>query len=266
MNREPRIVRTKILNKINREPYLEYTRIGIINLVKTHSVIISGLEQMNDEVCIRIKTPMFVQPVAGQFFQAFAVDSDNLLPILLYPCRVSTAEMLLCGDIPKSWMPGTDLHIRGPRGNGFHLPPLTRRVALTTLDHYNMNRLMPLAEAALISRAEVSVFTNQALSDLAPEIEVLPLEEIGQVMDWADYLAVVLKPGQVNAFHNRLQLNAGRKTSFAAEIMVEIPMICDESSGCGVCAVYTSRGWRLACKDGPVFALDDLLSEDGSFG
>ncbi len=173
--------------------------------MKTHSVKISGLEQVNGEVCVQLKTQPFLQPSAGQFFQAFAADSEDLLPTLLYPCRVSSTELLLCGDIPKSWVPGTDLHLRGPRGNGFHLPPLTRRLALTSL-------------------------------------------------------------GQINAFRNCLKLIPGRKTPFTVEILLEISMICDESSACGVCSVYTNRGWRMACKDGPVFALDDLPGEDGSLG
>lgn len=240
--------------------------ISIISNVKTHSVKINGLEQINDELCICVKAQTFLQPAAGQFFQAFAVESEDLLPTLLYPCQVSSTELLLCGDIPKNWTPGTHLHLRGPRGNGFHLPPLTHRVAFTTLDRFNMNRLLPLADAALANRTEVTFFTNQPLTDLALEIEILPLEELNQVTNWADYMAAVLKPGQVSAFRNGLQRNTDRKTPFTAEIMVDVPIICDESSACGVCAVYTSRGWRLACKDGPVFALDDLIPEDGSLG
>jgi dihydroorotate dehydrogenase electron transfer subunit len=234
--------------------------------VKTHVTTITGLEQINGEVCVQVITPPFQVPIAGQFFQGFAADSEDLLPTLLYPFQVNSNELILCGDIPKSWMPGTELHMRGPRGNGFHLPPLTRRVALTTLDHFSLNRLMALAEAALANRAEVSLFTNQQLTDLAPEIEVLPLEELHQIQDWADYLAAVLQPGQVNALRRSLQLIPGRKNPFNAEIMLETPKICDESSSCGACSVFTNRGWRLACKDGPVFALDDLPGEDGSLG
>lgn len=227
---------------------------------------ITGLEQINGEVCVQLKTLPFLQPIAGQFFQVFAADSEDLLPTLLYPCRVNSNELILCGDIPKSWAPGTDLHLRGPRGNGFHLPPLIHRLALTTLDQCSVNRLLVLADTALANRAEVSLFTNQHPSDLAPEIEVLPLEELTQAKDWADYLAAVLQPGQFNAFRNSLQLNPGRKIPFNVEVMLQISMICDESSACGVCSVYTSRRWRLACKDGPVFPLDDLPGEDGSLG
>jgi len=234
--------------------------------VKTHSVIITGLEQINDEVCVQIKTQAFLQPIAGQFFQVFAADSDDLLPMLLHPCRISATDLVLCGDFPRNWAPGTELHIRGPRGNGFHLPPLAKKAALTTLDQFSLNRIMALANLALENNIEVTLFTNQHLSDLAPEIEILPLDELNLVRDWADYLAAVLLPNQVNAFRNRLQLNGGRKIPCTAEVMLEMPMICDETSACGVCSVYTSRGWRLACKDGPVFALDDLPEEDGGLG
>jgi len=251
---------------IVQEPFLEYIPIGIINLVKTHSTIITGLEQINDEVCIQLTAQPFLQPIAGQFFQAFAAESTDLLPTLLHPCRVASAELVLCGDIPKDWAPGTELHIRGPRGNGFHLPPLTRKVALSTLDGLSINYVMALANAALSTGVEVTLFTNQRLSELAPEIEVLPLEELSQAKDWADYLAAVLLPDQVPPFRETLKINPGKRMPFTVEVMLKTPMICDELSTCGACAVFTSRGWRLACKDGPVFALDDLLPEDGSLG
>lgn len=230
--------------------------------MKTHSITIAGLEQSNDEVCIVVKPLPFLQSLPGQFFQVFAADSDKLLPVILHPCRISTAELVLCGSIPKSWAPGTTLHLRGPRGNGFHIPPLTRRAALTTMDQLSPNRLMALADQALSDRVEVTLFTNLKLSNLAPEIEVLPLEELNQVAGWADYFGAALPHNQLNLLRNQLQLPAIRKTPLTAEIMLEVPMICDENSACGVCAVSTSRGWRLACKDGPVFNLDDLLTEE----
>jgi hypothetical protein len=234
--------------------------------MKTHSVIISGLEQINDEVCVQIKTLPFQQPIPGQFFQAFNAESDGLLPGLLYPCRISQHELILCGEVSKSWAPGTELHLRGPRGNGFHLPPLIRKAAFTTLDQFSLNRLMALADSALNNNIEVTFFSNQHVSGLAPEIEVLPLEELSQVRDWADYLAAVLPASVVNTFRNSVQLNTVQAKLITAEIMLAAPMVCDETSSCGVCAVYTNHRWRLACKDGPVFALDDLLTEDGTIG
>jgi NAD(P)H-flavin reductase len=35
-------------------------------------------------------------------------------------------------------------------------------------------------------------------------------------------------------------------------------MPCSGLADCGVCAVPARRGYKLACKDGPVFDLDEL--------
>jgi hypothetical protein len=37
-------------------------------------------------------------------------------------------------------------------------------------------------------------------------------------------------------------------------------MPCAGLADCGVCAVELRRGWKLACKDGPVFDLRDILA------
>jgi NAD(P)H-flavin reductase len=41
--------------------------------------------------------------------------------------------------------------------------------------------------------------------------------------------------------------------------LVVAPMPCGGLAECGVCAVTTRRGWKLACKDGPVFDLGELI-------
>jgi len=37
-----------------------------------------------------------------------------------------------------------------------------------------------------------------------------------------------------------------------------VPMPCGGLGDCGLCAVDLKRGWKLACKDGPVFDLNEL--------
>lgn len=235
---------------------------SIITIVKTHSTSITSLEQVNNSLCVRINGPSFLRGLPGQFFQAFAVCEDSLLPTLLYPCKDEEDSLLLSGSIPKGWQPGTELHLRGPRGNGFHLPPLARRIVLTTLDKVNVNRLLPLAELALQNGASVTLFTDTHQPNLAPEIEVLPLEELSGIKEWADTVAAVLHHHELSAFFQKLDLIPGRKIPFEGQIMLDVPMICDEASACGLCAVRTSKGWKLACKDGPVFPLEDLIGLD----
>jgi hypothetical protein len=46
---------------------------------------------------------------------------------------------------------------------------------------------------------------------------------------------------------------------FEAQALVITPMPCGGIAECGVCAVTARRGWKLACKDGPVFDLTELI-------
>lgn len=232
--------------------------------MKTHSTRIISLEQVNGDLCVRINPQPYLHALPGQFFQAFAVGEDALLPTLLYPCRDERDSLLLSGSIPKNWQPGTELHLRGPRGNGFHLPPLARRIALTTLDKVSINRILPLAGIALQSGANVTLFTDTSQSDLAPEVEVLPLEELSGIKEWADAFAAVLQPQELSTLLQKLDFSPGKKIPFEGQIMLDVPMICDEVSTCGLCAVKTSKGWKMVCKDGPVFPLEDLIGLDSS--
>jgi dihydroorotate dehydrogenase electron transfer subunit len=230
--------------------------------MKVHVARIAEIIHLNRETCLRLETGSLFHVNPGQFFQAFADGTYELLPSLLFPCAVQQGDLLFCGAIPVNWLPGTELHIRGPRGNGFHLPPMARRVALTTLDQLSINRLLPLANAALTNGAEVTILTGSNPSQLAPEIEVLSLSDLGHMKVWADYLAAALPLTHLAMFNQSLDLTPGKALPFASEVMVDSPMICDENSACGVCAVFTSKGWKLACKDGPVFQLDELVSEE----
>ena len=220
---------------------------------------------VNGESCLRLDSDAMVNCNPGQFLQAFAEESGDLLPSLLFPCGVE-GPPLFCGVFPRHWLPGTRIHLRGPRGNGFHLPPLARRVVLTSMDEFSFNRLLPLAAQALRNGAEVTLVTDTIPSELAPEIEVLPLNEVGGIKSWADSLVAVLPYEKITSFIRALELVPGNPLPFQAEVMVDNPMICDESSSCGVCAVLTSNGWKLACKDGPVFPLEDLMVEESAHG
>jgi hypothetical protein len=44
-----------------------------------------------------------------------------------------------------------------------------------------------------------------------------------------------------------------------AQVLVVTPAPCGGLAECGVCAVTTRRGWKMACKDGPVFSLNEFI-------
>jgi hypothetical protein len=44
-----------------------------------------------------------------------------------------------------------------------------------------------------------------------------------------------------------------------AQVLIHTPMPCAGLAECGVCAVRDRHDWKMACKDGPVFIMKDLL-------
>ena len=88
------------------------------------------------------------------------------------------------------------------------------------------------------------------------ELEIFPLEALPEALAWADFLALDVPLGRL-ADLPRVLGTAGR-LSCAAQALVDAPFPCGGIADCGVCAVRTRRGWRLACKDGPVFDLAEL--------
>lgn len=234
--------------------------------MKTRVATITEMKMLNGEVCLAFNDPLARSIIAGQYLQVFDPDSSTLLPTLLHPCGNVPAQPFFCGEVERRWQPGMTLHVRGPRGNGFHLPPLARRVALAAFTLNTANRLIPLADAAIRQGAAVTLVTDLPVLDLPAEIELLPELELSQLKNWADYVAFILKPDQIEPARQALDFAPQIPHSLTVEIQVEVPMICDEVSACGVCGEQTTRGWRLACKDGPVFPLDVLLAGEPAHG
>ncbi len=234
----------------------------IIETMRSHNGIISEMLHINEETCLILKGHPGLEGKAGQFLQAFGEDPEELLPTLLYPCGMDSQGPLWCGAIPKSWQPGDTIRYRGPRGNGFHLPPLARRVVLTCLDEISINRLLPLADLALQNGAEVTILSDRQMTALHPAIELLGLVDMAAAFGWADYAGLVLQPRKLTDFGRNLK----SEPPAACEVMLDTPMVCDESSACGVCSVLTSKGSKLICKDGPVFNLADLLNLEAGYG
>ena len=225
----------------------------------THRAVITELVQINRENCVRLETRNLSDPRPGQFLRAYGIDGDELLPTLLFPCD---DKGLFCGDIPGHWLPGCEIHLRGPRGNGFHLPPLAKKIALMTFDAIGVNRLLPLAGQALSTGGEVTLLSNLPLDDLAPEVELLSMDELNPILKWADYLAAALVPESIDHVNQILASGYNRSRALQVEVMLHTPMVCDENSACGVCGISTTHGWKLACKDGPVFDLDELCGAE----
>ena len=219
----------------------------------------------------RLSCPENLVPAPGQYLLA-SEGSDAILSLSKYshlPVPIFYTDSAPPGFIstaPDSWLPGTQLHLRGPLGRGFALPAEARKVGLVAFDDVPA-RLRGLVGPALKQDASVVLVCNAASEDLPDEVEVQPLSALDEILGWADYLAFDMRRENLPQLAERLErvdqlpvVKARVELSRnEAQVLVHTQMPCGGIAECGVCAVVTKSGWRMACKDGPVFDLRDVL-------
>ncbi len=145
-----------------------------------------------------------------------------------------------------------ELALRGPLGRGFLLPPSARKVALIPFDE-DASRLRALVAPALKQGAAVVLLGDSDMGSLPDEVEVQPFSLLEDVLAWADYAAFDVLRENLPGLRERLggsnRVWAGKE----AQVLVRTPLPCGGVAECGVCAVTLKSGWKMACKDGPVF-------------
>ena len=197
----------------------------------------------------RISCPETLIPAPGQYLLA-SDGSDAPLPVPLF--YTDSASQGFISPVMSSWQPGQVLHLRGPLGRGFLLPLTARKVGLVAFDHTHA-RLRGLVQPALQQDASVVLVSDMIVEDLSDEVEVQPLAALGEIISWADALAIDVHRQNLPRLKETLgtwnQLSAVRD----AQVLIRTQMPCGGIAECGVCAVVTRSGWQMACKDGPVF-------------
>jgi dihydroorotate dehydrogenase electron transfer subunit len=207
-----------------------------------------------------IERPKPAIPAPGRYLMAWSPeDAGAPLAAPLFAARIEADGFLAASPVPAAWEPGSALQLRGPLGHGFSPPGVLRRLALAGLDE-GLARLQPLLQNALAQGAAVALFTDHAPPSLPSAVEVNPLETLDEALAWADYLALDLPAQALPGLSTLLGLERGlRHLPCPAQALVGLPLPCGGVADCGACAVETRRGWKLACHDGPVFDLLDLL-------
>ena len=203
-----------------------------------------------------IHCPEALLPAPGQYVMAAPVSPTaiySVLPLALYSAGRAEGGFLVAQFLPEGWTPGTHLALRGPLGHGFNLPAEARRVALIAWDGQPAH-LLGLFPQILSQGAEVTLACNSSPLDLPEEIEIQPLAAIEEICGWTDFLAIEAERDSLTDIRQVL----GKGRGIEAQVLVRIPMPCGALAECGVCAVRVRRGWKLACKDGPVFGLREL--------
>lgn len=207
----------------------------------------------------RILCPSVLIPAPGQYLLAqTAPTADSPLPIPIYLAATSPNGFYAADPLPVAWTPGTSLALKGSLGRGFHLPPAARRVLLASWSG-SLGRVLSLLEACQRQGAEVALIAGSAPQGIPLSVEVLPPAALPEAARWADYAAFDIPREQIESCLASPPLSESLNLlSGYTQTLVETAVPCGGMAECGVCAVSTRNGVRLACKDGPVFGLEEL--------
>lgn len=205
----------------------------------------------------RFTCPLNVRPLPGQYFQAWLLDEpENPLPFSLFPSIIEAENFLAAPPLPVHWQVGARLNLRGPLGQGFHLPSHARHIALAACGESAL-RLLPLMAQALDQDCAVALFAGCPLPAIPSAVEIFPLAALPENLAWPEYLALDL-PGLAGLEQLKTLLPA--PLPCPAQALVVLPMPCGGLADCAICAVPARHGhWKLACAEGPVFDLKEIL-------
>ncbi len=215
--------------------------------------IISGF---GETPAYQLDCPPELIPAPGQYLLVDDGEADSVVAVHLF--RVGTApEVFLQNPAfqPRHWFPGVELNLRGPLGRGFAPPPEVEHIALAAPNN-SVERLLPLI--AENPQADMAVFSDTPLPALPLAVEAYPFDELPDALGWADFLAMDLSSEMLPSLRTKLRLDPHGRLACAAQALILLPMPCGGLAECGVCAVSARKGFKLACKDGPVFDLNSL--------
>jgi len=219
------------------------------------------ISQIDSEICGILDLPPELWPEPGQYLPCQRLDGPpEVLTTHLF--RVFGFDnALTLGPLPTSWHPGDNLAVLPPKGQGFEVPTPAQRVALVTID-VSPSRILTLVKPALSKNASVALFCDPSpkadiFDRIPPAVEVATVSDLQENLDWPDFIAVDLERASLGSLSVIL---GGKGDHIDGQVLVRTPMPCRGLGECGVCAVRTKQGWRMACTDGPVFSLKELLN------
>ena len=219
--------------------------------------LVAELVLLDRSAAARIRCPQGVVPAAGQYVLAHAPGSDAQLATALFSAGAASDGFTAASPVPVAWLPGTRLNLRGPLGHGFLLPPEARRVALLALEG-SPAVVLSLLEACVRQEASVTLIGRSIPEDLPLQVEAQPAEALQEVCAWADYVAMDVPR---ESLEDVKELFGGMKLAMKCrgQVLVRTPMPCGALAACGVCTVQVGGKALLACDDGPVFDLYQLM-------
>jgi dihydroorotate dehydrogenase electron transfer subunit len=203
----------------------------------------------------RIACPDGLVPAPGQYLLASDA-SDSPLPVPIF--YTDSAPGGFIATPAESWKPGDELYLRGPLGRGFSVPASARKIALIAFDDAP-TRLRGLIRPALAQNMSVVLVSSSMGDGLPDDVEVQPLAVMEDVLQWADYAALDVSRENLTGLRAKVLERDRIAAVKDAQVLIRTPMPCGGVAECGVCAVVTKSTWKLACKDGPVFDLREII-------
>jgi NAD(P)H-flavin reductase len=195
---------------------------------------------------VRLVCPSGLIPAPGQYLLAHAFGTDDPLADSVFFSDSASNGFVAAPGL--SWMPGTQLSLRGPLGHGFNIPVAARKIALVAFDD-SPERLRGLIPFAFKQGAEVVLVSDVHVDNLPEDVEVQPLKALSEICQWSDFAAFDVAREKLPELKKRLE--AGNQLGI--QVLIRAPMPCGAVAECGVCAVNIHNEWKLICKDGPVF-------------
>lgn len=217
-----------------------------------------SIEEIFWDGSVRVVCPPELIPAPGQYLPAHADASSAPLIVPLFFSLSTPQGFRSAPSVPSFWRPGDLLTFRGPVGHGFTLPQGARKISLVAFDD-SPARLLGLIPLALKQQAEIVLVSDSASPELPEIVEVQPLKALLDVLHWADYSALDIDRENLSQLKKTLEGEPQAAAKSEAQVLVRAPMPCAAIADCGVCSLTSRHEWRMICKDGPVFGLNDLL-------
>lgn len=197
-------------------------------------------------------------PTPGQYLLAHDGASDSPLAVPVYFYDSAPKGFRFAPPYPSNWTIGTKLALRGPLGHGFNVPATARKIALIALggSPAYLRGLIPLA---LKREMETVLVCDSPVDGLPEDVEVQPLQTFDEICKWADFIAIDIARESLNQLKEMTSKLEPISAVREAQVLIHTPMPCGGLAECGVCAVGSHHDWKMACKDGPVFILKDIL-------
>lgn len=202
--------------------------------------------------------PSDLIPAPGQYVLAHKPASDAPLPVSLFNIDFNSNGFRCAPPIPLDWKPSDVITLRGVFGQGFSIPASAKKIALIAYEK-SYARLQALIPLALKQNAEVVVVSDTKEIDVPEIIEIQPMQLLGEVLSWANYVAIDIARENLNQLKEKLLEQNQASPKYEAQVLIHTSMPCGGVAECGVCALTLNHEWRMICKEGPVFRLQDVL-------